>query len=321
MLLRDDYFLIIGELIDANFGQEPYVFDIEGEMKECQLRIHRTVENFPPPGKHGDWELLLHKMVSSYLVHQGFSATAEAFSKSTSTAGDIEEDFDSIRNRQHIQKLVLAGRMGEAIAMIKRLYPTFLQKNPSLHFMLKVRQFIEMVGGHDDLDHVANGADQEASPATDDTVSAKEASEQMEVDQQPINGNNIQNGDNSVTNNPVKFGKLIQFGRQLQTMLTEMEKNGVSAKQMDRNRKMQQEAFALVAYPNPWDSPVGWQLKPCEREIVGNALNSAIIGGSFGRPGRPPLEVALMHTKQLVNLMANNDLGACAFANVDDFVN
>ena len=26
------------------------------------------VEQFPPPGKHGDWQLLLHKMVSSYLV-------------------------------------------------------------------------------------------------------------------------------------------------------------------------------------------------------------------------------------------------------------
>ena len=98
-------FLLIGELIDANFGQEPFVFDIEGEMKESQLRIHRTIENFPPPGKHGDWELLLHKMVSSYLVHQGFAATAEAFANSTAASNsgtplDIGEDFASIRNRQ-----------------------------------------------------------------------------------------------------------------------------------------------------------------------------------------------------------------------------
>ena len=97
--------LMTGELIDANFGQEPFVFDIEGEMKESQLRIHRTIENFPPPGKHGDWELLLHKMVSSYLVHQGFAATAEAFANSTAASNsgtplDIGEDFASIRNRQ-----------------------------------------------------------------------------------------------------------------------------------------------------------------------------------------------------------------------------
>ena len=48
--------------------QEPFVFDIEGEMYEYRSRTHRMVEQFPPPGKHGDWQLLLHKMVSSYLV-------------------------------------------------------------------------------------------------------------------------------------------------------------------------------------------------------------------------------------------------------------
>jgi len=372
-----------GGLIDANFGQEPFVFDIEGEMKEYQLRIHRTVENFPPPGKHGDWESLLHKMVSSYLVHQGFSATAEAFlAKSSANAGgvgghDIIEDFASIRNRQSIQKLVLAGRMGEAIAMTNRLYPHFLHKNPSLHFMLKIRQFIEMVAGNDHDDHhlmgegggetAANGnssAEKErgggstSAAGTEDTMSAKE-NDQMEVDQpasssssslapaaesksmaaqngsgsSTLNGNNVQNGDSnngtaaaaaagcSVVNNPVRFGKLIQFGRHLQTMLQEMEKSGVSSKLMERNRKMQQDAFALVAYPDPWDSPLGWQLNPGEREFVSNALNSAILDGSFGRQaGRPPMEVALIHSKQLVKLMANNDLGACAFANVDDFI-
>ena len=100
-----------------------------------------------------------------------------------------------------------------------------------------------------------------------------------------------------------------------------MEKSGgVSGKLMERNRQMQQDAFALVAYPNPWESPLGWQLAPSEREQVSNALNSAILDGRFGKPGRPPLEVALIHSRQLVKLMANNDLGACAFANVEDFI-
>merc|ERR1719511_238943 len=76
-----------------------------------------------------------------------FSSTAEAFAR---TAGhDIDEDITSIQNRQAIQKLVLAGRMGDAIAMTNRLYPGFLLRHPSLHFMLKVRQFIEMVSGND----------------------------------------------------------------------------------------------------------------------------------------------------------------------------
>ena len=72
-----------------------------------------------------------------FQIHQGFSSTAEAFAR---TAGqDIDEDITSIQNRQAIQKLVLAGRMGDAIAMTNRLYPGFLQRHPSLHFMLKVK--------------------------------------------------------------------------------------------------------------------------------------------------------------------------------------
>jgi hypothetical protein len=609
-----------GEVVDANFGQEPFVFDIEGEMYEYKTRIHRMVEQFPPPGKHGDWQLLLHKMVSSYLIHQGFSSTAEAFAR---TAGqDIDEDISSIQNRQAIQKLVLAGRMGDAIAMTNRLYPGFLQLHPSLHFMLKVRQFIEMVSGHDvaDSDIVTNGlwnnsavinsaspyhsvqpvhepnntgalsnimtdsasrnastenmqggtSEPRASPATttiaintssaphsltpddnsnpagnvrgsiagnsqgpsDDTImdsqieghvssspissstvpngsSASNSSSnsgsceaarraidpsnenntaalhlpsgspsqtmrpasnsqereeqmqtgtehnilfrpsssqgpaadrqssspsfqnpqlvsqrageitddddlpqvstlqresssegvfevddnQMEIDQHSSpssssttasvpaalatssqsvttvtasssnikhqNGfESIANGGNerdgitlnsgpfmngnlntnnstqnnvstpeadsnqqrsfSVVSNPERFNRLLVFGRQLQAMLTELETTrGIKS---DKNTKMLQDAFALLAYPDPWESPLGWQLEASEREFVSSSLNSAILESQCNQPGRPPVQVSLTHAKQLVKLMANNDLGACAFANVDDFL-
>ncbi len=48
-----------------------------------------------------------------------------------------------------IQKLVLAGRMGEAIETTQRLYPGLLEHNTNLLFMLKCRQFIEIVNGTD----------------------------------------------------------------------------------------------------------------------------------------------------------------------------
>lgn len=48
-----------------------------------------------------------------------------------------------------IQKLVLAGRMGEAIENTTELYPGLLERNLNLLFMLKCRQFIEMVNGTD----------------------------------------------------------------------------------------------------------------------------------------------------------------------------
>lgn len=36
-----------------------------------------------------------------------------------------------------IQKLVLSGRMGEAIDTTQQLYPNLLERNPDLLFMLK----------------------------------------------------------------------------------------------------------------------------------------------------------------------------------------
>lgn len=48
-----------------------------------------------------------------------------------------------------IQKHVLAGRVGEAIELTDQLYPGLLEHNANLLFMLKCRQFIEIVNGTD----------------------------------------------------------------------------------------------------------------------------------------------------------------------------
>jgi len=49
-----------------------------------------------------------------------------------------------------IQKLVLSGRMGDAISTTQQLYPGLLERKPNLMFMLKCRQFVEMINGSDD---------------------------------------------------------------------------------------------------------------------------------------------------------------------------
>uniref|UniRef100_A0A8C6WYT0 RAN binding protein 9 n=1 Tax=Neogobius melanostomus TaxID=47308 RepID=A0A8C6WYT0_9GOBI len=131
-----------GEVVDANFGQHPFVFDIEDYMREWRTKIQAQIERFPIGEREGEWQAMIHKMVASYLVHHSYCATAEAFAKSTEQA--VHEELASIKNRQKIQKLVLSGRMGEAIETTQQLYPSLLERNPDLLFMLKVRQFIEM---------------------------------------------------------------------------------------------------------------------------------------------------------------------------------
>ena len=48
-----------------------------------------------------------------------------------------------------IQKLILAGRIGDAIDTTRTLYPGLLERNPNLLFQLKCRQFVEMISGSD----------------------------------------------------------------------------------------------------------------------------------------------------------------------------
>ena len=124
-----------GEIVDANFGQEPFMFDIEGEMIEQRAKVLRQIEGHPVPG-HGEWQYILHRMVSTYLVHHGFSATADAFNRSTGQ--ETAEELNSVQSRQNIQKMILRGHIGEAIATTDKLYPGLLQANQDLFFMLKV---------------------------------------------------------------------------------------------------------------------------------------------------------------------------------------
>ncbi|XP_046434408.1 ran-binding protein 9 [Neodiprion fabricii] len=384
-----------GEIVDANFGQAPFVFDIGDMINELRVRTRLQIIDYPTPDHgQGQWQSVLHKMVSTYLVHHGYCATAEAFANSTGQV--FEEEINSIKNRQRILKLVLAGRMGEAIELTTRLYPGLLDRDPNLMFALKCRQFVEMVNGSDsevcqtsgsenqtsviqstkayntktstngsveemNLNNTLNGAgDQQIiNGQIEDDVDMEENSpngingvktgngyqngdlntnghkcenggfEDMEVDNsnqnQQQNGSSSNNVDNpsSKSNKKLLCGgnkqaveKMLEFGRQLYSQSIHLrQQHGKN----DANKKMLQDAFSLLAYSNPWSSPVGWQLNSQQRETVCDRLNSAILESS-NLPRRPPLEVAVSHARELVRLMSSAGLGACGFAVVDNIV-
>lgn len=421
-----------GEVVDANFGQAPFVFDIEDMMKELKRRTRLTIERFPVLDKQGEWQTTLHRIVQTYLVHHGYCSSAEAFAQSTGQA--FSEDVKSIKNRQRIQKLVLAGRMGEAIQTTQHLYPGLLEQNLNLLFMLKCRQFVEMVNGTDSevrptksprsqsnspsmspnypnvyfhrplatlstcSSPLISSPNRSHSPASSPFISPKSLPVTIEnnnlnnnlttvtlssVDEmnaannvmngEVMNGNSeptgfihpdadvemenletmndhsdgvrtmpyatngtYQNGeeqDNDVSKTGLEMDvdapitrkqvcggseaaieRMLQFGRELLAMSVQLKSDyGTNS----ANKKMLQDAFSLLAYADPWASPVGYQLDPVQREPVCAALNSAILESQH-LPRQPPLEVALAHTQELVKLMSKAGLGSCAFANVDD---
>ncbi|KAL8570489.1 Ran-binding protein 10 [Nucella lapillus] len=136
-----------GEVVEANFGQNPFTFNIRQYMNDWHMKTKLNIERFPVSDRRGEWQEILQKLVSTYLVHHGYCATAESFCRATTQ--DIEEELSSIKHRQRIQKLVLDGRMGEAIEFTQQLYPGLLERDQNLLFMLKCRQFVEMVNGAD----------------------------------------------------------------------------------------------------------------------------------------------------------------------------
>lgn len=414
-----------GEIVDANFGQEPFMFDIRDMVNELKARTRCSINDFTVPESQGEWQAILNKMVFTYLIHNGFSSTAQAFAQITDQP--FNEDISSIKSRQRILKLVLEGRMGEAIDRTSRIYPGLLESNQNLLFMLKCRQFVEMVNGSDidsysrnrnlccspsfntnsstssrpfspiqtsviqstkvysntnlrvdeiNQNNVAlngdvpssgdasisnantvidNNDSGESEKITTNTPQAIKDDSDVEMDTtDEINGQvSICNGKNNATNSyqngnchptvannftiedeeemdvdisvekksyvkpPVeRVERILDFGRELYTMSNQLHKESES---FEHNQKMLEDAFSLLAYSNPWSSPVGWQLDPVQREKICASLNSAILE-SNDQARKPPLEVAMSHAAELVRLMSSAGLGSCAFASLADLL-
>ncbi|XP_022094479.1 ran-binding protein 9-like isoform X1 [Acanthaster planci] len=430
-----------GEIVDTNFGQNPFVFNIDDLMQEMRMKTCATISRFPVPDDKGEWQTTLHRMVSTYLVHHGYCSTAECFARCTGQT--IAEELTSIKNRQKIQRLVLDGRMGEAIETTQRQYPGLLEKKPNLEFMLKCRQFVEMVNGTDSeirslRSPRSRSSSRHASPAMSphhESISlSSTSSHHMEIqpshqgsssssggsfmhsklgsgspkthhqsdqagssDMNSLNGSpkgQIMNGgpakdvahdreidmdveyphhhlhhhhddrprDVATTNErnrrngaPVRNGsvpimngscpvddmdtddivmeprsmkrqlcggnlaaieRMLSFGRELQTMYDRLCRE---VGRNDTNQKALQDAFSLLAYSDPWNSPVGYQLDPVLREPVCAALNSAILELQ-NMPKHPLLELAIGHTMETMKLMSKYGPGSCAFTSVQSFI-
>lgn len=495
-----------GEIVDGNFGQQPFVFHIEDIILGLKQSCLNTILNHPMNNLPGDSEEVLQSMVSTFLVHHGYCVTAQAFASNTHQVFD--EEITSIKNRQKILKLVLAGRMGEAIDLTSKLYPGLLEVNRNLLFHLKCRQFVEMVNGTDsemcsttssslssssssrsllsssanqltnhnnlatmcscgqlnnkttnnsnsrpksntkyqngntryladvnnhhnnvlstslnnssttttssknstnkfvcsddgaaDLEHDDVGDKDEdmltqqqshlhRSPLIEDCIDEIKSSKQRNRKQgncnlmtsnansnQHKNGNHNLEFHNSSSNNCFTNGngglkcvapgdedeedvedgelqnenaictfcqnnadeemdvdppsrqlcggskpaieRMLDFGRELFVFSVQLRQ---AQGKNENNKKMLQDAFSLLAYSNPWDSPVGWQLDPIQRETVCAALNSAILESS-NLARRPPLEVSVAHARELINFMSKKGFGVCAFGHVDEILN
>lgn len=133
-----------GEEIIANFGQEDFVYDIQQELRSLRKNMTLTISNYPI-SDFSTWQSTMHKLVQSWLLENSYPETADAFTRHAKI--ECKENLQRVHQRNRIQKLVLNGKISEAIRLTNRLCPNLLQNEPSLLFALKCRQFIELIGG------------------------------------------------------------------------------------------------------------------------------------------------------------------------------
>jgi hypothetical protein len=57
-------------------------------MRELRRKTQGLIEDLAWPRKHGDAQSVLHNMVATYLVHHGYSQTAESFARWGRGVGD-----------------------------------------------------------------------------------------------------------------------------------------------------------------------------------------------------------------------------------------
>lgn len=76
---------------------------------------------------------------------------------------------------------------------------------------------------------------------------------------------------------------LVHFGRELHQLGVQIVNDQVVGRCGETDGecgrlKMMQDAFSLMAYTDPWKSPLCGQLMPEQREPVADTLNSFILG-------------------------------------------
>ncbi|KAJ6221325.1 hypothetical protein RDWZM_007137 [Blomia tropicalis] len=318
-----------GEELEANFGLEPFSYDIEQDMIALKKRITESINTFPV--NHAEWQPMLHYLVQSWLIHNGYCSTAQVFSESTQMP--FKENIQNIKQRLKIQQFVLNGKIGDAIALTNRLYPTVLRDNPDLLFSLKCRQFVEFVCGHDTYCQSANGndcngthsdtnmdVDLSGGAETNEIDSHQNQMESNEVDDPAIIPDNQENHENNQNNHELENNHSMSNGStsttnpEMETILSFGKELNAFSKQLkndygynETNKKMLEEAFHMIAYNEPNEPQLHTDLTFLDRETVCQQLNNAIVNVSSGSQ-KVPIETVIKHTKGLISL--NSQCGA-----------
>lgn len=183
-----------------------------------------------------------------------------------------------------IRAAILDGDIDKALKYTNAYYPKVLEDYPHIQFKLRCRKFLEMMRRQSSSDLSSATAAKRGKPGVSsngvtDNTNAGEGGfgQEMEVDdgegwREPTDGMDTDDPETAA-----KFQMLlteaVQYGQQLRMDYPGDEHGG--------NKRMLDDIFSLVAYPDPRRSVHGHYLDPAGRVAVAEELNSAILGASL----------------------------------------
>ncbi|PYH42206.1 putative Ran-binding protein (RanBP10) [Aspergillus saccharolyticus JOP 1030-1] len=309
--------------ITANFGQQPFMFDIDDMVKKEKSMIYSEIAltstaSLQPPL---DENALLQELVAQFLAHDGYVDTARAFAEEVAGESralengrpsslqkyEVEEDVEAV-NRQKIRAAILDGDIDKALKYTNAYYANVLQTYPQIQFKLRCRKFLEMMRRCSELSATAWKRVRPTNGLSNSAVFDQE----MELDDQvnegdewEVEGMEIEDSETAAKSKEL-LTEAVQYGQQLFIDYPPEERGG--------DRKMLEDIFSLVAYQDARQSVHGHYLDPANRIAVAEELNSAILV-SLGKSSSAALERLYQQTEVLVNEISEEG-GAGAFINL-----
>lgn len=319
-----------GEHIRVNFGQRPFVFDIDGMMSREKRQIRQEIEatstaKLSPPLDETE---LIQALILQALAHDGYVETARAFAEEVHAEKqalsldpnevvkgfDVEEDEDA-GHRQRIRTAVLEGDIEKALKYTNVYYPNVLKDNEHVYFRLRCRKFIEMVRQAAELQNSSSKASFKKSNGHNGDYYDDAINHDMELDDHQNSNNYDRMDTEEIPENQSEYLQLLQdtleYGRVLQAEFQNDPRREV--------KKGLDDIFALMAYQDPLNAKeVSHFLDTSGRMAVAEELNSAILL-SLGKSSSAALEKLYQQTYVLLEDLREGG-GPGSLVNIDDYV-
>ncbi|KAF2277031.1 ran-binding protein [Westerdykella ornata] len=330
-----------GETLKANFGQEPFVFDIDKMVQDEKFEILNEIENRPVSdstdneSEKFDEASFTKDLISQYLSHDGYVETARAFAEEVyadtrAPAGTEDadtysppvDDYHAIR-RQEIRSAILRGDIDHAIKHTNAYYPSVLRDNKDVYFKLRCRKFIELIRTSTILAAKGQYAQQKRATNNHDDYDFE-----MELDDYQSNSNpphqpphhhhhgwdDIASEVDALDLDPEAAAtryqqvehEIIEYGKELGEEFANDPRKEV--------KRALEDTFALVAYEKPWESALAPLLEKRGRAPVAEELNGVILV-SLGKSPAAGIERLAQQSEALVDVLTE-DGGAGAFLHV-----